>query len=62
MKKCAKCGVPIEYGVNGCMLMDICFSCNGGYPQYPPATKRGLIENDEYFDYIESLCVDNGEE
>jgi len=57
MKCCSKCGVEIINGENGCALMDICFDCNGGYPKYAPATKRGLLGNDDYFDYVEGCCI-----
>ena len=34
VKKCVKCGKPITNGVNGCAMMDECFDCHGGYPDY----------------------------
>ena len=65
MKKCAKCGCTIVNGENGCILMDICFTCNGGYPKYPAPRKANYSDytgNESYFDYIESALIDDTEE
>lgn len=34
MKYCVKCGTEIKNGLNGCMMLNVCFDCNGGYPDY----------------------------
>ena len=57
MKKCIKCGKEIIYGVNGCMLMDDCIDCHGGYPKYPaPRTATKTVSWDD-LDALENRCV-----
>lgn len=46
MKRCKKCGCIIINGDNGCMLMDICFNCNGGFPKYAPSKQQPEIVGD----------------
>ena len=58
MKRCVKCGAEIVNGENGCMLIDECFTCHGGYPKYAPATGRNWNYgswND--LDALEDRCV-----
>ena len=57
MKKCIKCGCEIEYGVNGCMLMNECFECHGGYPNYIKSTKNIFSISWDELDYIEGKCL-----
>ena len=44
-KFCCHCGKPITYGVNGCMLLPMCFDCHKEltghyYPHYLDALKQ----------------------
>lgn len=59
MKQCCKCGCKIENGVNGCMLMNECFDCHGGYPKYPKPTPKpfGWNFTDSEIDYLEGRCL-----
>ena len=59
-KKCCKCGCEIVYGVNGCMIMDDCFTCHGGYPKYPEPVRICYPESIEYLDYTEDRCLSMG--
>jgi hypothetical protein len=63
MKTCKHCGKEIVNGVNGCAMMDICFTCNGGYPHYAPARKQTITDSQYYdaLDYSESKCMNDGE-
>ena len=61
MKKCIKCGAEIVNGVNGCTLMQDCFSCHGGFPLYPAPIVRELSDDLDYIDYAEGRCLDMGE-
>lgn len=58
MKKCIKCGTIITNGINGCQMLEECFSCHGGYPVY---AKTGLSPNrvitDDDMDAIEDRCL-----
>lgn len=57
MKKCIKCGREIINGVNGCMLLNDCFDCHGGYPKYPTPTRiQPAISWDE-LDRLEDRCL-----
>lgn len=56
MKKCIKCGKEIKYGINGCQLMNECFKCHGGFPQYAKATRKENISYDE-LDAMEDRCL-----
>jgi hypothetical protein len=60
MKKCSMCSKEIINGVNGCMLMDICFTCNKGYPRYYAQPKQLRQNEDDQYTamvYIESKCT-----
>lgn len=58
MKICSKCGKEIIYGINGCQMMNECFECHGGFPQYAKATGRyvKVISEDE-LDAMEDRCL-----
>lgn len=63
MKKCIICGKEIINGVNGCMLLDDCFDCHGGYPKYAPATARETVDyDDDRLNYLEAMCVRDWED
>ena len=55
MKKCTKCGKSIINGENGCMIMDICFTCNGGYPQYNKKSIKFTQTADEAYEEMNTL-------
>ena len=65
-KFCVHCGKPITYGVNGCMLLTICFQCHKEltghyYPQYLDILKttpkqRAVISWDD-LDALEDSCL-----
>lgn len=59
MKTCEKCGCKIENGVNGCMIMNECFRCHGGYPKYPKTEKKpfGWNLTEAEIDGLESRCI-----
>lgn len=59
-KICKKCGKDITYGINGCMLMDVCFECYGGFPKYAPAHKTSSYSWDD-MDALEDRCINDGE-
>ena len=63
MRKCVICGCDIEYGINGCMLMNECFKCHGGFPKYPKPTAKpfGWNLSDSELDDLEGRCIDDGE-
>ena len=61
MKRCIKCGCEIVNGVNGCGLMDDCFSWHGGFPVYPAPVAVAVPDSPDYLDYAESRCLDMGE-
>lgn len=62
MKKCVKCGNEIVNGVNGCMIMNECFDCHGGFPKYPaPRLVRETVTWNE-LDALEDRCVRDWEE
>lgn len=61
MKRCIKCGCEIENGVNGCTLMQDCFTCHGGYPVYPAPVVKVYPDSLDYLDYAENCCLDMGE-
>lgn len=61
MKRCNKCGCEIVNGVNGCGLMQDCFSCHGGPPKYGPAIVKQYPDSYDYLDYMEGRCLDMGE-
>ena len=59
MKKCVKCGREIVNGVNGCQMMDECFECHGGYPDY---SRNKFIfhwskANWDNLDALEDRCI-----
>ena len=60
---CSCCGTEITNGVNGCMLMDICFVCSkGNYPsKYTKIVSNVGNVSSEAGDYYESRCIDRGE-
>ena len=62
MKTCVICGMEIINGVNGCMIMNECFDCHGGYPKYP--APRQMIETISWseLDALEDRCVNDWEE
>lgn len=47
MKKCVKCNCEIVNGENGCMMLDVCYKCNGGFPVYK-YIPRELPDNNDY--------------
>lgn len=59
MRTCEKCGCEIENGVNGCMLLNECFKCHGGFPRYPKPSEKPIIWNlsEAEINYLESRCV-----
>ena len=61
MKRCVKCGCDIVNGVNGCGLMDDCFSCHGGFPVYPAPVVVAAHDSPDYLDYAENRCLSMGE-
>ena len=59
-KRCVKCGVIIINGVNGCTLMDDCFTCHGGYPKYPaPIVKAHEYSDDEINAILDDVLHDD---
>jgi len=56
MKRCIKCGSEIINGINGCEILNECFTCHGGYPKYAPTSKRETYSWDE-LDAIEDRCI-----
>jgi len=62
MKTCRKCGTEITNGVNGCSFLgDICFKCNGGYPDYSRLKPITPESSEEECNYYEDLCLSMGE-
>lgn len=59
MKKCIKCGCEIVNGVNGCMLMNDCFGCHGGYPKYPKPIRAKFEISWSELDYLEDRCLND---
>lgn len=61
MKKCTSCGCEIVNGVNGCSLLPVCFSCNGGLPKYPAPVVRGPFQdvNDDELNALEDRCLND---
>ena len=60
MKKCIRCGIEIINGINGCEILNECFTCHGGYPKYTPASKRETYSWDE-LDALEDRCINDEE-
>ena len=59
MKKCVRCGREIVNGINGCMLLNECFCCNGGYPNYSRNQSNFHWNNADWdaLDAIEGKCM-----
>ena len=59
MKTCERCGRAITYGVNGCQMMNICFKCNGGYPDYSRNKSNFHWNAQDYdaLDFVEGKCI-----
>ena len=62
MKRCIVCGKEIINGINGCVIMNECFDCHGGYPKYPAPTQ--VIETGSWdeLDALEDRCVRDWDE
>ena len=63
MKTCLRCGKEIIYGVNGCQMMNICFKCNGGFPDYS-RNKSNFHWNSANLDELDALedrCINDEE-
>lgn len=63
MKTCLTCGKEIIYGINGCQMMNICFDCNGGYPDYSrnKSNFRWNLPDYDALDYTEGRCIKDNE-
>lgn len=59
VKKCIKCGKEIVNGVNGCMLLNKCFDCHGGYPDYSRNQSNIHWSNADWdaLDTVEGKCM-----
>lgn len=57
MKHCVKCGCEIVNGVNGCMMLDECFTCHGPV-YYPKPIEVKPFENAD-LDALEDRCLDD---
>ena len=58
MKKCIRCGTEIINGINGCEILNECFTCHGGYPKYTPASK-GETDSWDELDALEDRCIND---
>ena len=57
MKRCIKCGKKIVYGVNGCSMLNDCFDCRGGYPDYSRNKSNFKKMDDGAADYWEGRIL-----
>lgn len=56
-KRCRICGTEIKNGENGCAVMDICFTCNGGAPQYNTPCRPHYTNTAEELDILEARAT-----
>ena len=57
MKRCIKCGKKIVYGVNGCSMLNDCFECRGGHPDYSRNKSNFKLSDNGAADYWEGRIL-----
>lgn len=59
MKRCITCGKEIINGINGCQMMNECFDCHGGYPDYSRNKSNFHWNNGSWndLDAVEDRCL-----